>query len=60
MHFMDESGKVNPLWMSRVKEIVKWIIDAHLYCILNVHNDVNAGNWLSKGIAAKNKYLLIF
>jgi len=56
MHFMDEFGKVNPLWMSRVKEIVKWIIDAHLYCILNVHNDINAGNWLSEGIAAKNKY----
>ena len=29
MHFMDESGKVNPLWMSRVKEVVKLIIDAH-------------------------------
>ena len=56
MHFMDESGKVNPLWMSRVKEVVKWIIEAHLYCILNVQNDVIAGNWLSEGLASKNKY----
>ena len=56
MHFMDESGKVNPLWMSRVKEVVKLIIDAHLYCILNIHNDAIPGNWLSEGIASKNKY----
>ena len=56
LHFMDESGKVNPLWMSRVKEVVKWIIDAQLYCILNVHNDVMSGNWLSEGIVSKNKY----
>ena len=56
MHFMDESGKVNPLWMSRVKEVVKWIIDANMYCIINIHNDAIAGNWLSEGIAAKNKY----
>ena len=56
MHFMDESGKVNPIWISRVKEVVKWIIDANMYCILNVQNDVIAGNWLSKGIVSKNKY----
>ena len=56
MHFMDESGKVNPLWMSRVKEVVKWIIDAHLYCMINIQNDVISGNWLSEGLASKNKY----
>jgi len=56
MHFMDESGKVNPLWMSRVKEVIKWIIDVHLYCIINIQNDVLAGNWLSKGLASLNKY----
>jgi len=56
MHFMDESGKVNPLWMSRVKEVTKWIIDDHLYCIINVQNDVLEGNWLSEGLASKNKY----
>ena len=59
-HFMDESGKVNPLWMSRVKEVVKWIIDANMYCIINVHNDVKAGNWLSEGMASKNKYMYLW
>jgi len=53
---MDESGKVNPLWMSRVQEVVKWIIDSHLYCIINLQNDAMAGNWLSEGLASKNKY----
>ena len=56
LHFMDQSGKVNPLWISRVKEVVKWIIDAHLYCILDIHNDAIEGNWLSEGITSKNKY----
>ena len=56
MHFIDESGKVNPLWMSRVKEVVKLIIDTHLYCIIDIHNDATAGNWLSEGIAVKDKY----
>ena len=35
MHFMDDSGKVNSLWMSRVKEVVGWIIEYNMYCILN-------------------------
>jgi len=56
MHFMDESGKVNPLWMSRVKEVVKWIIDDNMYCIIDLHNDALEGNWLSEGLASKNKY----
>ena len=56
MHFMDDSGKVNPLWMSRVKEVVKWIIDANMYCIIDVHNDATDRNWLSEGIASKNKF----
>jgi len=53
---MDESGKVNPLWMSRVKEVVKWIIDDNMYCIIDLHNDALEGNWLSEGLASKNKY----
>ena len=27
MHFIDDTGKVNPKWMERVIEVVDWIID---------------------------------
>jgi hypothetical protein len=36
---MDSSGKVNPMWMKRVHEIVDYVIDQGLYCILNTHHE---------------------
>jgi endoglucanase len=57
MHFIDESGNVNSDWMSRVKEVTKWIIKDKMYCILNVHHDGVTGNWLSEGMKVKNKYI---
>ena len=55
-NFMDESGIINQEWMSRVKEIVNWIINSKMYCIINVHHDGKSGNWLSKGIESKDKF----
>ena len=54
---MDESGKIDPNWMNRVKEVIDWTIESNMYCILNVHNDGILGNWLSKGLMSKNKYI---
>ena len=31
--------EVDPVWMARVKEIVDYVIDEGMYCILNVHHD---------------------
>ena len=33
---------VDPVWMARVKEIVDYVIDEGMYCILNVHHDTGA------------------
>ena len=60
MSFMDESGKVSDEWMSRVKEVVDWIIKAGLYCILNVHHDGVSGNWLSQGAHVKARYVTLW
>ena len=60
MHFMDESGKVDSKWMSRVKQIVDWIINYNMHCILNVHHDGVSNNWLSKGEASKEKFILLW
>lgn len=53
---------VDPAWMARVKEVVDYVIDEGLYCILNVHHDTGASDtaWLvasEEGFAAaKDRY----
>lgn len=39
---MDADGKVSAEWMARVHEVVDYVIDAGLYCIINVHHDTGA------------------
>ena len=44
---MDSNGKVNDAWMNRVKEVVDYVIDNGMYCIINVHHDTGDGKqWL--------------
>ena len=45
---MDESGNVRQEWMKRVEEVVNYVLDQGMYCILNVHHDTGAGSqaWL--------------
>lgn len=54
MH-MDADGEVNSVWMNRVKEIVEYVLDAGMYCILNVHHDTGADEkaWL---VASMKEY----
>lgn len=39
---MKEDGTVDVAWMNRVQEIVDYVIDNDMYCILNVHHDTGA------------------
>ncbi len=39
---IDDNANVDADWMARVHEVVDYIIDAGLYCILNVHHDTGA------------------
>jgi len=45
---IDESGKVDEIWMQRVEEVVTYVLNAGMYCILNVHHDTGASKqtWL--------------
>ena len=40
--------KVDPVWMARVREVVSYVIDEGMYCILNVHHDTGTAStaWL--------------
>ncbi|MBR4048083.1 MAG: glycoside hydrolase family 5 protein [Bacteroides sp.] len=52
---LDANGKVDATWMNRVKEVVGYVLDAGMYCIVNVHHDTGADEsaWL---VASMNKY----
>lgn len=44
---MDANGKVDEAWMKRVHEIVDYVINQGMYCIVNVHHDTGDGKqWL--------------
>lgn len=63
---MDEDNKVYDAWMNRVHEIVDYVLDAGLYCIVNIHHDTGAGDgvWLLAGMDAyeqvKDKYVSLW
>ena len=62
---MDANGKVNDAWMKRVHEVVDYVLDNDMYCILNVHHDTGAedNHWLIadgtvyNNVKAKYEYL---
>ena len=55
---IDANGKVNAAWMKRVKEVVDYVIDNGMYCLLNVHHDTGAddGSFKSWIKASKANY----
>ena len=58
--FIDETYKVNPEWMKRVKTVVDWIINEQMYCIINAYNDGIDGNWLQHGIEVRDKFIKLW
>ena len=52
---MDKDGNVYKEWMDRVNEIVDYVLDAGMYCIINVHHDTGADEkvWL---VASEEDY----
>ncbi|MCR5312306.1 MAG: glycoside hydrolase family 5 protein [Bacteroidaceae bacterium] len=51
----DIGQQIQKAWMKRVHEVVDYVIDQGMYCILNIHHDTGADNtaWL---IADQNVY----
>ena len=47
-----EDNKVDPKWMARVHQIVDYVIDEGMYCILNTHHD----GWICASENMYNKY----
>lgn len=45
---IDDNGNVDARWMARVKEVVGYVINDGMYCIINVHHDCGGSDnsWL--------------
>lgn len=48
---LDSNGNVKEPWMARVEEVVNYVLDEGMYCIINVHHDtgtpgVGEAGWL--------------
>ncbi len=55
---IDDNGNIDKEWLDRVQEVVDYIIDAELYCVLNVHHDGGSDGWLvasDECLASKGK-----
>lgn len=45
-HLSDrQKATIDPAWLNRVKEVVKYCVDNDMYVMLNIHWD---GGWLEK------------
>lgn len=49
---IDENNNVDPDWMKRVHEVVDYVIDEGLYCVINTHHD----GWVCATERMYNKY----
>ena len=36
---LDKNNQIDPEWMNRVEEVVNYVLDEGMYCVLNVHHD---------------------
>lgn len=45
-HMDKTTHEVDKKWMNRVEEVVNYVLDAGMYCILNVHHDTGTEGWL--------------
>ena len=52
---MDAAGKVDAAWMAHVHEVVDYVLNNGMYCILNVHHDTGEGSmWLHASTSVYN------
>ena len=45
-HMDPNTYKIDDVWMNRVEEIVNYVLEDDMYCIINVHHDTGEKSWL--------------
>ncbi len=55
-HVDFETGNVDSAWLNRVKEVVDWVIEEDMYCLLNTHHDGGTDGWVEASDRAYDAY----
>lgn len=55
-HMDFETGKIDEAWLKRVQEVVDWILEEEMYCLLNTHHDGGTDGWVEASEALYEKY----
>ena len=55
MNYTNEIIIINSDWINKIKEIVKWIVNSNMYCILSIYHDKNY--WELEDENSKDKYI---
>ena len=42
-----ENAVIDETWLNRVEEIVNYVLDAGMYCVINIHHDTGEGAWIN-------------
>jgi len=45
-HMNPDTYEIDGAWMDRVEEVVNYVLDNDMYCIINVHHDTGENGWL--------------
>lgn len=45
-HIDEETGLIDENWLQRIEEVVGYVLDNNMYCIINIHHDTGANGWL--------------
>lgn len=53
---MSADGQVYDEWMNRVNEVVDYVLNAGMYCIINIHHDTGADEELAWLVASPEGY----
>ena len=59
-HMNFETGKIDDVWMNRVQQVVDWIIEEDMYCLLNTHHDGGTEGWVEASYRAFEKYKFVY
>lgn len=47
---MDENNTIDPEWLERVNEVVEYVLQDDMYCIIDIHHDTGSDGWLKADI----------
>ncbi len=43
---LDAEGNIDSAWLDRIEEIIGYVLNNDMYCLINVHHDTGAEGWM--------------